>query len=119
MVDLRFRAWQPPEGGPLRLLVFDPASAWGRAGLHTGDRLLSIDGRPMTTWPEVRAVLGAARIGDTLHVEVTRPTGPFRANVIVSGYDRPVVQLEELPNATERQRAVRAAWLAAGAPDAR
>ena len=101
------------------MIIVDPTSAWGRAGLHTGDRLVSINGKPMATWPEVRAVLAAARVGDTLRFEVARPPGPFRANVVVSGYDRPVVRIEELPNATERQRAVRAGWLAAGAAGAR
>ena len=74
-LDLRTRAWQPPEGGPLRMIVLNPASAWGRAGLHTGDRLVSINGQPMTTWPEVRAMLTGSRIGDTLQFEVTRPAG--------------------------------------------
>ena len=112
--DLRVRAYQPDEGGPLRMIVMDPMSVWGRAGLHSQDKLVSINGRPMTAWPEVRAMLTGARIGDTLRFEIARPAGTFRTNVVMSGYERPVVRIEELPNATARQRAVRAGWLARG-----
>jgi predicted metalloprotease with PDZ domain len=110
-VDLRVRAWQPPSGGPLRMIVTDPSSAWGRAGLHSRDRLTSINGRPMTSWPEVRTLLTNARIGDTLRFEIARPDGPFRTNVVMRGYERPVVRIEEIPNASARQRLIRAAWL--------
>ncbi|MDQ6830983.1 MAG: hypothetical protein M3081_19135 [Gemmatimonadota bacterium] len=110
-VDLRTRALVPPEGGRLKMLIFDPKSAWGRAGLHTGDRLISINGKPMTTWPEVRTTLVAAHIGDTLRFEVVRPSGPAHATVTMSGYDRAAVRIEEIPHATARQRKVRADWM--------
>ena len=115
-VDLRVRAWLPSEGGRLRMLVSNPASAWGRAGLHTNDQLVSVNGRAMATWPELRALLTSAHIGDTLRFEVARPAGVFHTNVVVSGYDRPVVRIEEIATATARQRAVRAGWLARGRP---
>ncbi|HET7190046.1 MAG TPA: hypothetical protein VFI52_17965, partial [Gemmatimonadaceae bacterium] len=111
-VDLRVRAWQPPSGGPLRMIVTDPSSIWGRAGLHSRDRLTSINGRPVTSWPDVRALLVNARMGDTLRFEIARPDGPFRTAVVMRGYERPVVRIEEIPDATARQRAVRAGWLA-------
>ena len=114
-VDLRVRAYEAPDGGLLELIVANPTSAWGRAGLHTHDRLVSINGKAITAWPEMRAMLGAAKIGDTVRFEVTRPSGPFRTNVVVSGFDRPMVRITELPNGTERQRMVRAGWLAKGA----
>jgi predicted metalloprotease with PDZ domain len=115
-VDLRAWAWQPPEGGPLRMVVGDPASSWGRAGLHSQDRLTSINGRPMTTWPEVRALLTSAHMGDTLRLEIARSSGAFRTNVLMAGYQRPVVRIEELPDATSRQRAVREGWLGRATP---
>jgi len=113
--DLRVRAYEPRAGGPLQMIITDPRGPWGRAGLHTHDRLTSINGRPMTTWPEVRTILTSARIGDTLRFEVARPGGAFRTNVVVSGYERPVVRIEQRPDATPRQIAVRAGWLASTA----
>jgi predicted metalloprotease with PDZ domain len=117
--DLRFWAWLPTtEGGgaeerSLRLLLFDPGSVWGRAGLHTGDRLAAVNGAPLTTMAAFRALLGRLRVGDTVRVEVTRPAGAWRASVVVPGYDRQSVRIEEIPEATERQRALRARWLTA------
>jgi predicted metalloprotease with PDZ domain len=95
------------------LLLFDPASVWGRAGLHTGDRLAAVNGAPLTTMAAFRALLGRLRVGDTVRVEVTRPAGAWRASVVVPGYDRQSVRIEEIPEATERQRALRARWLTA------
>jgi predicted metalloprotease with PDZ domain len=111
--DRRIVAWTPPGERALSLLLTDPSSAWGRAGLHTGDRLVALNGAPIATWPEFRTTVGRARVGDTVSVEVTRPAGPWRTKVVVTGYDRPVVRIEEIPDATARQRTLRAGWAGA------
>jgi predicted metalloprotease with PDZ domain len=112
-LDLRMRAFSPGPGEPLRMIITNPSSTWGRAGLHTNDRLVSIDGKRVSTWPEVRAAVTTARLGDTLRFEVARATGATDvAKVIMSGYSRPVVRIVERLDATPRQRAVRAGWLA-------
>jgi predicted metalloprotease with PDZ domain len=110
--DTRVFGWLPPGETRLKLLVTGPATAWGRAGLHTGDRLVSLNGAPVATAPALRGLLANLHVGDTVRVEVARPTGPWRTTVVVTGYDRPAVRLEELPAATDRQRALRARWLA-------
>ena len=110
--DLRVRAWQAGGDPRVRLQLFNPASAWGKAGLHTGDRLNRVNGSAVTSVAEFRALLGRARLGDTLRVEVLRPAGPWTAVVVLAGYDRPVVRIEELPGASSRQRALGAAWRA-------
>jgi predicted metalloprotease with PDZ domain len=113
--DRRIVAWTPPGERALSLLLNDPSSAWGRAGLHTGDRVVAVNGTPTATWPEFRSAIARARVGDTVDIEVTRPTGRWRTKVVVAGYNRPVVRIEELPDATARQRTLRAHW-AAGTP---
>jgi predicted metalloprotease with PDZ domain len=113
--DRRIFAWVPPGERALSLLLTDPSSAWGRAGLHTGDRVVAVNGTPIATWPELRGAIVQARVGDTVDVEVTRPTGPWRAKVVVTGYNRPVVRVEEIARPTERQGFLRQRWLA-GAP---
>jgi predicted metalloprotease with PDZ domain len=114
-VDLSIYGWQPPDAGGLSLLITNPRGAWGRAGLHTNDRLVSIDGAPITTWPDLRRLLVGVAIGDTVRVQVRRPTGAFTAVVVGAGFDQPSVQIEELPTATERQKQMRARWRS-GAP---
>lgn len=104
--DLRMWGYQSERDSILRIVINNPASIWGRAGLHSRDRLISLNGAAVRTWAELRAKLQAVRMGDTLRVAVARQSGgdPFVATVVVSGFDRPTVRLERLPNATLAQR---------------
>ena len=110
--DLRLYAWQPPAESALSLVITNPGSTWARAGLHTGDRLAALNGTAVATVGDFRSIVTRLRIGDTTAVEVRRPSGAWRTTVVVAGYERPVVRLEEIPAATERQRTLRAQWLA-------
>jgi predicted metalloprotease with PDZ domain len=110
--DLRLRAWMPPGESKPSLLVLSPDNAWGRAGLHTGDRLISLNGTPVPGTLEFRNLIGRLAIGDTARIEVARAGGAVRVTVPIVGYDRPFVRIEELPGATEAQRSLRAQWLA-------
>jgi predicted metalloprotease with PDZ domain len=103
--DLRIYGYEPPSpDSGLRLVISNPSSIWGRAGLHSRDRLIGINGAPLRTWSELRAKLQALRLGDTVRVQVQRPSAPFEATVIVGGFERPTVRIERLPNATVAQR---------------
>jgi S1-C subfamily serine protease len=113
--DLRIYAWQPPGENGLSLVITNPASLWGRAGLHSGDRIVTVNGAAVPSWEAFRALRNQIKHGDTVAVEVRRPTGAWRTRVVVTGYERPVVQLENIADATERQRRLRASW-AAGSP---
>jgi predicted metalloprotease with PDZ domain len=105
--DLRIFGWEPPGEGGVRLVVSDAESIWGRAGLHTGDRLVALDGVAVTTWPELRARLVRLGMGDTIRVAVRRDAGPFETTVTIAGFQRPRVRIEEVPGATEAQPAAR------------
>lgn len=113
MVDLRVYAWLPPGDSTLRLIVTNPASVWGTAGLHTGDHLHAVNGAAVTTMTDFRSIFGRIKIGDTVRVEINRPSGPYRATVVVTVQQRPTVRLEPIADASERQLALRRAWLAA------
>lgn len=114
--DLRIFAWEPPDRGRgLTLIVTDPESIWGRAGFHTGDQVTSVNGSPVSTWPEFRAILTSLAMGDRIDIEVQRATGPFNAAVTVTGFSRPTVRLDTIPRPSRRQVALKAAWLA-GSP---
>lgn len=102
-------------GGRLRLSVGDPSSAWGRAGLRTGDELLSIGGRDVATPADFRRELNGVRLGDTIRVEVLRAGTRVSVRVPVTGYDRVAVELVELPEVTPRMRQMRRVWMT-GAP---
>jgi predicted metalloprotease with PDZ domain len=96
-----------------RLILSNPATAWGRAGLHTGDRLISINGSRVKTPTDLRSLLSRLRSGDTVRVEVVRPTGRYATTVVLLPFDQPTVRIEELANATPKQQAIRAKWMTA------
>jgi predicted metalloprotease with PDZ domain len=110
--DLRVFALSTPEDSTLRLRIINPDSVWGRAGLHSGDRLVSVGGQPITTSAEFRAWMGKLRVGDTASLEVARAGVVSKVTVVITGYDRPVVKLEETAAATPEQKRLRARWLA-------
>lgn len=109
--DLKIWGWEPPGEQGVRVMIGDPASAWGRAGLHSLDHLVSVNGSQVRTWPEFRAILARAQIGDTLAFEVTRKTGPFRTSVKVVGYMRPRVQILDRGTPTPAQLRLRRQWI--------
>lgn len=112
--DLRVSALNVPDDSTLRLRVTNPNGVWGRAGLHTGDRVVSVDGQPVATSTEFRTWLGKLRVGDTASVEVARDGGTSKVSLVITGYDRPTVKIEEIADASSEQRKLRAQWLAAG-----
>jgi predicted metalloprotease with PDZ domain len=102
------------DGEPnVRLVSSQPAGAWGRAGLHTGDRIVSVNGTPIRSWPDFRTIVRSAKLDDTLRVEVVRPQSTVTTSVVLSSFDRPVVRIEEIPGATPKQIALRQRWLTA------
>jgi S1-C subfamily serine protease len=96
--DLRIFGYEPGDG-TFRLVISNPASSWGRAGLHSRDRLMSMDGSPVHTWPELRSRLQRLRMGDTVRVEVLRPSGPFSTTIVIAGFQRPTVSIDGASNA--------------------
>src|SRR6267142_2901881 len=98
------RVWGFERDSTIRLVINNATSIWGRAGLHSRDRLESLNGAAVKTWLELRGKLQALRLGDTVRVEVIRPAGLYVAAVVVAGFERPTVRLERLPNATVAQR---------------
>jgi predicted metalloprotease with PDZ domain len=100
--DLRIFGWEPGDGG-VRLVISNPASIWGRAGLHSRDRLISVNGERIATWPGLRSALQRLRLGDTVRIAVERDAGPFEALVVVAGFERPTVSIAGTPDAIGRR----------------
>ena len=71
-------------GGRLRLGVGNAESAWGRAGLVTGDELVSVDGRPVADAAALKAALAGKAAGDTVRVSVLRAGTPRSFTVTVA-----------------------------------
>jgi predicted metalloprotease with PDZ domain len=98
-------------GALLKISVGDPTSAWGRAGLVTGDQLVTLNGQRIATSAELRTALAARTIGDRVPVEVLREGVPITARVTLTGYDRTTVAIVDLPVVTPRMRRMREVWM--------
>ena len=97
--------------GEVILRITNPQSAWGKAGLHTGDRLLSVDGTRVTSWSDFRGWLRKLKVGDVGRLVVVSNGITKTVEVPIKPYDIPTVHVVELPNATAKQLALRQAWL--------
>jgi predicted metalloprotease with PDZ domain len=108
--DLRASAWLPDGEKNLRLRVMNPNSAWGRADLHTGDVIVTINGKPIATWPEFRTFVRAFAIGDSATFVVQRGGSTLTRRVVMAGFDRPVVRIVPVESPTTRQRHLLSLW---------
>ena len=108
------RVWANTIAGEtaLKLRISFPATLWGRAGLHTGDRLESWNGVAIGDQTQFRDALGRLRVGDTVRVAVRRNAEHLVRTIILTGYDRPVVKVDGRADATDAQRAQFTRWLA-------
>ena len=113
--DLRIFALSAAGDSTLRIRITDPSSAWGRAGLHTGDQLVSLDGHPVATATEFRSWFSHLRMGQTARMQIVHNGSVSQVEVPVIGYDRPTVRIVEIADASAEQRRLRERWLAADA----
>ena len=96
--------------GPFKIRITNPQSVWAKAGLHTGDTLLSIDGAPVATWSDLRGWMRKAKIGDVARAVTVRDGVTRTIEVPITGYDIATVSLIELPAPTPKQLRLRNAW---------
>jgi predicted metalloprotease with PDZ domain len=116
--DLRVFGWLPDGAAHPRLRMFERTSAWARAGLHTGDTVLAVNSSAIASVADLRAAVLRLRIGDTVRVTIADGRAaagrPYMARVVafvLPALIRPEVTVEEIPDATGRQRRLREAWV--------
>jgi Do/DeqQ family serine protease len=61
-----------------------PGSAAEKAGVKTGDIIVSINGTPMKTAAELRNAIGMMRIGDQVEIGLLRDGKPLKVTALVS-----------------------------------
>lgn len=110
--DLRFSANSVPGEQRVQLNVWFPAAPLARAGFHTGDRVVSLNGVAVRDIPAFRQVVARLHIGDTLRVVAARGAVTVERATVISGYERPVVHVEVRPDATPAQRKLLEQWMA-------
>jgi predicted metalloprotease with PDZ domain len=112
--DLQVYAYALPGESPLRVGIMNPSGCWGRAGLHTGDQLLSVNGVPMKTAGDFYGLIRSLGIGDSLRIDIKRNDSGRQIKVSISGYRQPIVRVSEMQGAGEKQRRLLQQWKQAG-----
>ncbi len=110
IIDLRLYAADAPPGQLARLVLTHPESPWARAGLHTGDRIVAVNGAAARTWMEFRAILQRIRIGDTTRMQVERGGKRLTVNVVAAQQMRPLVRLQPIAGAPAKAMRLHEAW---------
>ncbi len=108
-VDLRIGPVEP--AGDLKLRITNSNSAWARAGLRTGDRLVSANGKVIADWPAFRNRLRTLKIGGTARLTIARDGVEKIVEVPLKPFEVPSARLIGLENATARQIRFRDAWV--------
>jgi predicted metalloprotease with PDZ domain len=97
------------EGG-LKIRITNSDSAWARAGLRTGDKVVSANGEPIADWSTFRSLLQTLKSGDTVRLAVERGGTARDIDVTLAPFDVPSVRIVELEGASPKQIRLREAW---------
>ena len=97
---------------PITLVMANPASALYRAGLRTGDRLITLNGARVPTAVEFLRLTRALRLGDTAVVTIERGGVRLVIRAPVTTYTAPRVRIVDAPSVSATHRTRRNRWLA-------
>ena len=94
----------------MKVRITNSLSAWAKADLRTGDRVISADGKPTPGWQEFRNWLRTLKVGDVGRLVVERDGISKNIEVNLIAYTIPTVRLIELPGASPKQLRLRESW---------
>jgi predicted metalloprotease with PDZ domain len=109
--DTRVYSWTLRDDTSVRIGITNPNSCWALAGLHTGDIIASINGRPMHTRQDFQVALGTLNIGNTVTINIKKGAATTPYTVYMSGYTTPLIHLTQDPAAIPKQQRLLRQWL--------
>jgi predicted metalloprotease with PDZ domain len=118
VADTRIYIWQPPGESLFHLMLTDPRSCWGRAGLHTGDAVVAVNGHVISERTSFYTAIRTLHPGDTVTLSLRASGlaangGGLRMVVIpVTGYQQPHAALLPVDAASEEMQARFREWAA-------
>jgi len=110
--DLRVYAFTQLDNGHVRIYIYAVPTAWWRAGLRTGDDLLTVDGETIVSAVQFRALLAQRKLGDSLVVQYLRKGVKEQTTVHLTSYDVVNVELKDLPHPSPLQQEMLRRWIA-------
>jgi predicted metalloprotease with PDZ domain len=110
--DTRIYSWIRRDDTSVRIGITHPNGCWALAGLHTGDILVRMNGRPIHTRQDFQAVVGAIQIGDEIKVDVKKEASPATSHTVyITGYTIPLIHISQNPAAAPAQQRLLEQWL--------
>src|SRR5437868_1338837 len=76
--DTRFWAYPRRSDARMRVWIQDPASAWAKAGLHTGQDLVAFNGVPVDSFPDFRRAIRTIQLSQSVPVDILQNGKPRR-----------------------------------------
>jgi len=109
--DARLALLGPTGPGGSPRVVVTPGSAAARAGMRSGDELVSFNGRPIGASGDLAAATRDLAVGDPVRVRILRAGVERGLSWAVPAYVEREARIVDLPTVTERARRLRAALL--------
>lgn len=107
--DLRVGAYSEDEN-TVFLEIMEPTGIWAKAGLNSGDALLSINGIPVNGTREFYSQIRKAKINEKIVVELKRNNVLLKKTVVMVGYKQPEIKIEEIKNPSGKQIRLLSQW---------
>jgi predicted metalloprotease with PDZ domain len=108
--DLRVYSWVKPGDSSVRIGITDPGTCWGKAGIHTGDILLAVNGSPIKTSSGLWSVLSKLSTGDEMMLKLESSSGMQEVKLRLTGYYQPAVHITQIAASSAKQRRLYSEW---------
>jgi hypothetical protein len=109
VADSRIYVWEPPGDSIFHLILTTPQSCWGRAGLHTGDGVVAVNGQVLRDRAFFYTAIHAAKRGDTITFQLRNGA---KVVVPITGYVQARASLSRIEGTDAVAQARFREWLA-------
>lgn len=110
MPDYQMNIYKPVGDTGFNILIFNAESCWAKAGLHTNDKVISINDMPVTGQQTWRNIVRNLKIGDNIKFIIKRNQVIKEIIVNVTGRTVATAQITALVNITTKQQKIFTAW---------
>jgi predicted metalloprotease with PDZ domain len=109
VADTRIYIWQPPGDSLFHLILTSPQGCWSRAGLHTGDGLVAVNGQVLRDRAFFYTLIRSAKRGDTITFQLRNGA---KVVVPITGYVQARATLSRIEGADAVAQARFREWTA-------
>jgi predicted metalloprotease with PDZ domain len=111
-VDPTIYVWTDAGSSTLKLGITDPQGCWGKAGLHTGDVLLSIDDSAVSSAGEFFSRSDKWKPGDAVTIEIKKGDKANKIVVHTTTHDVTSVTIERAQKPLAKAERLYGEWIA-------